>query len=286
MRAMRRLLVLATAALCASGCVTQSTFDAMKAERDNLDANLSERNRAVDEMEKRNRGLDDKNKSLQAALEAEQDKVKDLNARIDRLSADMAAVTKDKSRLQASVTDMTTALAELEKRRAEAEARVQEFKKLLERFQKLIEAGKLKVKIVEGRMVVELATDILFASGSANLSKEGKAAIVEVSGLLASIPGRDFQVAGHTDNVPIATAQYPSNWELAGARAITVVRTMVGAGMPPERISAASFADTKPVASNDSNETRAQNRRIEIMVVPDLSTLPGTEELKKIQSNR
>jgi chemotaxis protein MotB len=281
-----RQLLLATAVLCASGCVTQSTFDAMKAERDSLDTNLAERNRAVAELEKRNRGLEDKGKSLEAALEAEQDKVKDLNGRIDRLSADMAAVTKDKSRLQASVTDMTTALAELEKRRAEAEARVQEFKKLLDRFKKLIESGKLKVKIVEGRMVVELATDILFASGSANLSKDGKAAITEVSGLLASIPGRDFQVAGHTDNVPIATAQYPSNWELAGARAITVVRTMVAAGMPPERISASSFADTKPVASNDSNETRAQNRRIEIMVVPDLSTLPGSEELKKIDSAR
>jgi chemotaxis protein MotB len=281
-----RPLLLTTAVLCASGCVTQSTFDAMKAERDSLDTNLTERNRAVAELEKRNRGLEDKGKSLEAALEAEQDKVKDLNGRIDRLSADMAAVTKDKSRLQASVTDMTTALAELEKRRAEAEARVQEFKKLLDRFKKLIESGKLKVKIVEGRMVVELATDILFASGSANLSKDGKAAITEVSGLLASIPGRDFQVAGHTDNVPIATAQYPSNWELAGARAITVVRTMVGAGMPPERISAASFAETKPVSPNDSNETRAQNRRIEIVVVPDLSTLPGSEELKKIDTAR
>lgn len=278
--------ILTALALLLSACVTQSTFDAMKAERDTLDTQLSERNRTVEELEKKNRGLGDKNKSLEAALEAEQDKVKDLNGRIDRLSADLAALTKDKSRLQASVTDMTTALAELEKRRAEAEARVQEFKKLLDRFKKLIEAGKLKVKIVEGRMVVELATDILFASGSANLSKDGKAAITEVAGLLASIPGRDFQVAGYTDNVPIATAQYPSNWELAGTRAVTVVRTMVGAGMPPERISAASYADTKPVASNDSNETRAQNRRIEIVVVPDLSTLPGSEELKKIDSAR
>jgi chemotaxis protein MotB len=277
---------LTTLALLVSGCVTQSTFDAMKAERDNLDTLLSERNRAIEELEKKLRTLGDRNTSLEAALEAEQERVKDFTSRIDRLSAEMAALTKDKSRLQASVADMTTALAELEKRRAEAEARVQEFRKLLDRFKKLIEAGKLKVKIVEGRMVVELATDILFASGSATLSKEGKAAITEVAGLLASIPGRDFQVAGHTDNVPINTAQYPSNWELAGARAITVVRTMVAAGMPPERISAASYADTKPVAPNDSNETRAQNRRIEIVVVPDLSTLPGSEELKKIDSAR
>lgn len=281
-----RALFLTAVVVVASGCVTQKTFDAMKAERDNLDGELTERNQAIADLEKKKAGLETDKQSLQAALEAEQDKVKDLNGRIDKLLADMAAVTKDKSRLQASVQDMTTALAELEKRRAEAEARVQEFKKLLDRFKKLIESGKLKVKIVEGRMVVELATDILFASGSATLSKDGKAAISEVAGLLASIPGREFQVAGHTDNVPIATAQYPSNWELAGARAITVVRTMVSSGMPAERISAASYADTKPVAANDSNETRAQNRRIEIVVVPDLSTLPGSEELKKIEQSR
>jgi chemotaxis protein MotB len=282
---MRALFLTAVVAV-ASGCVTQKTFDAMKAERDSLDAELTERNQAIAALEKKKAGLEADKQSLEAALTAEQDKVKDLNARIDKLLADMAAVTKDKSRLQASVQEMTTALAELEKRRAEAEARVQEFKKLLDRFKKLIESGRLKVKIVEGRMVVELATDILFPSGSATLSKDGKAAISEVAGLLASIPSREFQVAGHTDNVPIATAQYPSNWELAGARAITVVRTMVQAGMPAERISAASYADTKPVAPNDSNETRAQNRRIEIVVVPDLSTLPGSEELKKIEQSR
>jgi chemotaxis protein MotB len=281
-----RALLLAAAVAVASGCVTQKTFDAMKAERDSLDAELTERNRAIAALEKKTASLEADKQSLETALTAEQDRVKELNARIDRLLADMAAVTKDKSRLQASVQEMTTALAELEKRRAEAEARVQEFKKLLDRFKTLIESGRLKVKIVEGRMVVELATDILFASGSATLSKEGKAAISEVARLLASIPGREFQVAGHTDNVPIATAQYPSNWELAGARAITVVRTMVQAGMPPERISAASYADTKPVAPNDSNETRAQNRRIEIVVVPDLSSLPGSEELKKIEQSR
>ncbi|MEW6430913.1 MAG: OmpA family protein [Myxococcota bacterium] len=283
---MRTLILSAVVVVVASGCVTQKTFDALKAERDTLDNELSQRNQAVADLEKKKADLEQDKQALQAALEAEQDKVKDLNGRIDKLLADMAAATKDRSRLQASVQEMTTALAELEKRRAEAEARVQEFKKLLDRFKKLIESGKLKVKIVEGRMVVELATDILFASGSANLSKDGKAAIAEVAGLLASIPGREFQVAGHTDNVPIATAQYPSNWELAGARAITVVRTMVQAGMPAERISAASYADTKPVAANDSNETRAQNRRIEIVVVPDLSTLPGSEELKKIDSAR
>lgn len=255
-----------------SACVTQKTYDALKSERD---ATVSDKDRALGE-------LGDRNRSLEAELAAEQAKSKDLLGRIDRLTAEMAAATKDKSRLQASVEDMSRALAELEKRRAEAEARVAEFKNLLTRFRALIDAGKLKVKIVDGRMVVVLATDILFASGSASLSKDGRGAITEVAQVLKTIPQRAFQVEGHTDTVPIATVQYPSNWELAAARAITVLKAMVDAGLPSERVSAASIGETRPVAPNDSPEGKAQNRRIEIIIVPDLSTLPGFEELKRV----
>jgi chemotaxis protein MotB len=178
---------------------------------------------------------------------------------------------------------MTNALAELQKRKEAAESRVGEYKSLLSKFKGLIDAGKLKVRIVEGRMMVVLASDVLFDSGSATLSKAGKDAITEVGQLLASIKGKSFQVEGHTDNVPIATKQYPSNWELAAARAVNVVRTMRDAGMPDARISAASYGDSKPSASNDTPEGRAQNRRIDIIIVPDLSTLPGFDELQRVE---
>jgi len=270
------------AALLSTACVTQGTYDKLKAENDGLQSNLEDKNQALESADKKIQRLTNEKAQLQAELQAEQDKVKDLSERIDRLSADMAAATKDKSRLQASVQDMTQALAELEKRRAEAESRIAEFKSLLERFRALIDAGKLKVRIQDGRMVVVLATDILFGSGSANLSKDGKAAIEEVAQLLAQIPKRAFQIEGHTDDVPIKTAQFKSNWELAAARAINVLKAMVEAGMPPERISAASFGDTRPVVPNDSPEQRAQNRRIEIIIVPDLSGLPGFDELKAL----
>ena len=98
---------------------------------------------------------------------------------------------------------------------------------------------------------------------------------------LSTIPERRFQVEGHTDNVPIKTAQFPSNWELAAARALIVTKTMVEAGLPGERVSAASFGESKPAVSNDTPDGKAQNRRIEIVVVPDLSTLPGFDELQK-----
>ena len=134
-------------------------------------------------------------------------------------------------------------------------------------------------------MVVEMATDVLFGSGSARLSGDGRAAVQEVAGVLAELSGRRFQVEGHTDNVPIRTAQFPSNWELASARAITVVNEMIEAGVPNENVSAASFGEFKPAADNETPEGRAANRRIEIVLVPDLSTLPGFDELRRLSAS-
>jgi chemotaxis protein MotB len=279
-----RTLVLSVMSLC-SACVTQGTYDQLKAEHESTQDELSKKNAALNECTATVGKRDSTVKDLQAALADETEKVNDGNARIARCTAEMASASKDKKALQGSIDEMTVALADLEKRRSEAEKRVQEFKNLLLRFKSLIDAGKLKVRIVGGKMVVVLATDILFGSGSASLSKDGKAAIGEVSQVLAGIPKRTFQVEGHTDDVPIGTAQYPSNWELASARAINVVKAMIESGMPAERVSAASYGQFRPAVANDTKENKAQNRRIEIIIVPDLSTLPGFDELQKMEKN-
>ena len=140
----------------------------------------------------------------------------------------------------------------------------------------------LSVKIVDGKMVVSLGSDVLFPAGSARLSKEGLQAVKEVANQLRSIPDRRYQVEGHTDNVPISTATFPSNWELASARALTVVKTMIESGMPAQRVSAASYGDSSPVQPNDTVEGKAANRRVAIVVVPDLASLPGYDELQKL----
>lgn len=279
---MRSILLVA---VVLSGCVTQSTFDALRAENDETSEQLTMRNKQLKDAETKITALTTESKSLDAALADEKEKVADANLRIARLMAEMASASKDKNKLQASIEEMTVAISDLEKRRAAAEARVAEFKSLLAKFKSLIDAGKLKVRIVDGRMVVVLATDILFGSGSANLSKDGKTALAEVAQVLASIPKRSFQVEGHTDNVPIATAQYPSNWELASARAVNVLKSMVDSGLPSERVSAASFGDARPAVANDSADGKAQNRRIEIIIVPDLSGLPGFDELQKVEKS-
>jgi len=271
--------------LGAGACVSSGTHEELQKDHEALKKTLAETQQSLKGEQSKVKALEGKRQSLEEALsEAEAEHTR-LSAEQKRLSDELAALVKDKSKLKDSVDDMKKALEELSKRKAAAEKRIAEYKNLLERFKKLIDAGKLKVKIVDGRMVVELATDVLFASGKAALSDEGTEAINEVAAVLATIPGRAFQVEGHTDNVPIKTAKYPSNWELAAARSLTVVKTMVAAEMPQERISAASFGESKPAGGNDTPEGRAANRRIEIVLVPDLSSLPGFDELSKVSGS-
>jgi len=255
------IIWLLTIAVLTSGCYTKKTYNKLLSKHDQCQTTLSKKEVYIVEL---------------------QDEIKRLTAERKKLLEEKAQILKDKANLQGSVEEMEKALKELERRKAEVDKRLGEFRGLLDRFQSMVDAGKLRVKIVKGRMVVELASDILFNSGSANLGKEGRMTIEEVAVLLASIPNRSFQVEGHTDDVPIRTSQFPSNWELSTARAVTVVKAMIGAGMPPNRISAAGYSETQPAIPNTDKESRSANRRIEIVVVPDLSTMPGFDELQKL----
>jgi chemotaxis protein MotB len=264
------------------GCVTTKDYEAIKADLAKARSELTD-----------TRG---EAKDLGIALSETQNEVELLNARVSDLEeqiaiaearasdaeGQLAEVLKDRSNLEASVEDMRKALAHLNRMRAQSEARAAEYRSVLAKFKTLIDNGKLEAKIVDGRMVLQLQSDILFGSGSADLSKQGAATIREVGQLLGQIPERRFQVEGHTDNVPINTKAYPSNWELASARAINVVKEMVDAGLPAKRVSGASFADSRPTTSNETDKGRAHNRRIEIVIVPDLSDLPGAEEIEKM----
>ena len=293
---MRIPLSLVVVVATSSACVSAGTYDDLLMVHERTKRDLSEAGLVRDQELRRREAADHEVKRLtvehdaaranDATLAGEeharmQAQLEQTRTELDRTSDELAATLKDRAGLKDSVAEMQAALTDLNRRKAEADRRLTEFKSLLARFQTLIDAGKLKVKIVDGRMVVTLASDILFSSGSAALSKDGKGAVEEVARLLASIPERSFQVEGHTDVVPIKTAQFPSNWELASTRALTVLKTMVDVGLPPSRVSAASYGDQKPTASNDSAEGKAQNRRIEIVLVPDLSTLPGFDELQQ-----
>lgn len=219
---------------------------------------------------------------LTRAMEACERKSADLLRRFQNLSELNAAMNTKLREQNVSVEQLQQALKELRDRKARAEARLQTFRSMLERFQKMIASGKLRVRIVRGRMVVELAENILFDSGRADLKQDGEIALAEVAAVLKTIPGRNFQIAGHTDNIPISSRRFPSNWELSTARAVNVTRFLAEQGMARETLSAAGYAETQPVAPNDTAEGRAQNRRIEIVLMPNLEELPDLTALESL----
>jgi chemotaxis protein MotB len=204
-----------------------------------------------------------------------------LDAKLNQLGANNAELSKQLSIAGVEKGELERALDELRARERQAQARLAVFSDMVNKFKAMIDSGKLRVRVVRGRMVVELAENILFDSGKSDLKTEGAEALSEVAGVLGSIADRDFQIAGHTDNIPIKSARFPSNWELSTARAVQVTRYLSEKGVDAARLSAAGYADTQPVASNVDPEGRKQNRRIEIVLMPNLDELPDLSALAK-----
>ena len=282
--------------LCASlgGCVkkelyTQALAD-LQFER-NRSTDLARKLQAMQgdvarieaEMRTRDGKIEECNVS-QADLIRKLDEVSVMNVALqDRLKAagqSLDQVSTEKGSLAQALAETRKQLEELKKAQAASEARVTQFQDLIRRFQKLADAGKLKVVLRNGRMVIELPTDVLFDSGKADIRKEGRETLTEVGKVLAALSDRQFQVAGHTDSVEIQTAKYPSNWELSAARAIEVVKIFIAAKVPQKNLSGAGYGEFDPVAGNDTTENKQKNRRIEITLVPNLEEFVKMPEKK------
>ncbi len=212
----------------------------------------------------------------------------ELQGRLDGLERDNQAMLDQMRALGQNVNNLTEARAALEaelaaarRREEQAAARLSAFRRMLEQFREMIRAGQLRVRIVRGKMVVELPEGVLFDSGSAELKDTGKETLTRVAAILAGIESREFLVAGHTDDVPMRSRRFPSNWELSAARGVVVARFLSENGMPAARLAAAGYADQQPVGSNDTEEGRAQNRRIEIVLMPNLDELPDLSALEQ-----
>lgn len=135
-------------------------------------------------------------------------------------------------------------------------------------------ADKVKLEVNERGLGVRLETDgVLFDSGRAVLRPEGQRIIVPIAASLRALPN-PVRVEGHTDDAPIATSQFPSNWALSGVRAAAVVQTMQSAGIPEGRLQVAGYGESRPVADNGTAAGRAANRRVEIYVLR-LQGAPG-----------
>jgi chemotaxis protein MotB len=132
----------------------------------------------------------------------------------------------------------------------------------------------VEIARLAGLVTIRIPEKLLFAPGSAAITKSGKGGLKKIAAAMKQVSGRAFYVAGNTDNKLIKTKQFPSNWELSTARALTVVHFLASEGVDPKLLGAAGFASYHPIASNDTAEGRARNRRIDIGIAPPVSELP------------
>jgi chemotaxis protein MotB len=136
-------------------------------------------------------------------------------------------------------------------------------------------AGLLEIAELAGLITIRLPEKVLFKPGSAVILKKGKATLRTVAAAMRGVTGRVFYVAGNTDTKPIKTRQFPSNWELSTARAVAVVHFFQAEGVDPRMLGAAGYGPYHPVASNDTAEGRAKNRRIDIAMASPPGELPA-----------
>lgn len=276
------LLLLPTLGACVKKSTHQTALDALersRAEREDLRAEMQRRLAEL-------RGELDEAAEHERALQEEIAELRADSARLDERRAEVGSWFEEAraeiERLETLLDRRGTEYRQLQQRlerlgavEREVRERNRIYEEVIDKFRSLIDAGRLSVSIDRGRMVIQLPQDILFQSGSATVGADGRQTLAEVASVLAELDDRRFQVEGHTDDVPISTERFPSNWELSTARALSVVRLLVQGGVPPESLSGAGYGEFQPVASNDDAEGRRRNRRIEIVMLPNLDLIAG-----------
>jgi len=218
--------------------------------------------------------------NLQAKLDESTAIGQRLREELQRLGKNVDQLLSEKGTMSQALGDAKQRLEELRKAQAATEARTALYKQLIQKFKKLTDAGQMRIELRDGRMILQLPNDVLFDSGQAAVKTDGQRALGQVGGVLKTLTGRKFQVAGHTDNVPIDRARFASNWELSTARAVAVVHILVTQGVPSEALSAAGYGEFAPLVANDTVEHKAKNRRIEISLVPAMDELVNLPDVK------
>jgi chemotaxis protein MotB len=132
-----------------------------------------------------------------------------------------------------------------------------------------IENGEITLKRYKTKTIINIDNSILFDSGQAMLKKKVRKSLAKIAQAINKYPDNNIQIEGHTDNVPIHTERFPSNWELSSARALAVLRFFVDrTDMDPRKLSAVGYGEYHPLAPNDTKENKRLNRRVDIVILP------------------
>jgi len=227
---------------------------------------------------------------LQAELATAHGQIAELKDQLQKMGVSLESINQQlaqsgttNQQLAKNIEELQRALKEYQERAAQLERIKQRFELLRDKLKKLTELG-LKVEIRRNRMVIRLPGDVLFASGDDKLRPEGVKVLQAVAEVVRNdkqLAARYFQVAGHTDNKPLKGGRFGDNWGLSAMRARQVLLYLVaptdakesGGGLSEQRLHAAGYGDTDPVAKNDSDAGRQQNRRVELVLMPDVEEM-------------
>ncbi|MDP2279121.1 MAG: OmpA family protein [Nitrospirota bacterium] len=273
-----------------SGCVSSQEHKAVLGDIDNLKKDIS----AMEEKLKAKEGE-------KAALESELSKLKKENANLksmleankDELTRDLISVKAKLSEKEqkikelenelksknAQITELKNEISGLSKEKSlaidEKDKAVAELKKtytnLVDELKDEIKKGEIAVTQLRDKLSLSMVDKILFDSGSADVKKDGKKVLDRVAEILRKVTDKQIRIEGHTDNVKIGpriAKKFPTNWELSNARATNVLRYLQEKGVDPKLLSPAGYAEYKPVESNDTEDGKSKNRRIEIVLIP------------------
>jgi chemotaxis protein MotB len=199
-------------------------------------------------------------------------------ARVDEAKK-AQALTRVQSKMESDLEATARELESLRKLEVEAEKGAAAFAELKQQLKEMIDSQQVEVQRRDGRLIVQLPAEVLFASGSADLSEDGKVALIKLSAVLERMPDRKFMIAGHTDALqPAKGSRFRNNWELSTARAVTVTELLVTAKLPATSLVASGYGEFAPIADNRTETGRTKNRRIEIVLLPDIDELTVLEE--------
>jgi chemotaxis protein MotB len=228
---------------------------------------------------------------LSAALDQERQRLKTETEEKARLAKEHEQLQQEQSQLSANLDEERKRVkaeaedkARLEQERAAKEDEIRRLTKTQEELSRSLKdeiaKGNITIQQVRDRLTINMVDRVLFDSGRADIKPAGVKVLKQVSDVLSKVGDKQIRIEGHTDNVPISTKlqdKFKTNWELSTARATIVVRYLIDqGGVQREVLSAVGYADTHPIASNDSEQGRSSNRRIEIVLYPkDLSQIAG-----------
>jgi chemotaxis protein MotB len=209
--------------------------------------------------------LQQQHKTLTAekeALKAQKDELdKRFKTESTTLSRSVTDLQRDNARLRGDIE-------QLKKKEIEIKSESTTYQNLVKEMKGEIAKGEITIRELKGKLTLDVVDKILFQSGDATVKKEGLQVLKRVVDILKNVQDKAIRIEGHTDNKPIRTARFPSNWELSAARALNVTRYLHQQGIEPAILSAVAFGEYQPVADNATAEGRAKNRRIAIVLVP------------------